>query len=181
MSTYLYLDSNFRSNLNDSPTNYTISISQGNMWSALPKDINDGISSWSKTVIEIEDITLETFYIYPRPIMKFNVYDLGQFDNTTVNSLNPLDSFRFVVKENYNSFGWRSYNSNMAIPMTFKSKSTYKIDLMDINNTYPNDITRSIITIKMTPLERYNIKYKDIPYKNASLAFYSMPDHHPNP
>lgn len=176
MSTYMYLDSNFRSNASDLPTNYIVSVVQGNMWSAIPKDLNDGISTWSKTMVEVLDITLETYYIYPRPIMKFNIVDLGQFDNSTINSLNSSDSFRFVLNECYNNFGWRKYNSKIEQPMNFKSKSSYKIDITDIDNNYPVDITRSIITLKLTPIERFNIKYKDLIFKDASLAYYNDRD-----
>lgn len=173
MSTYMYLDSNFRTNILDSPSNYIISVSQGNLWSNLPKDLNDGVTSWTKTVVEIVDVTLETYYMYPRPIMRLNVFDLMQTDNSTINSLNILDSFRFVLKEDYNNFGWRSYNSTMAIPMSFNSKSSYQINITDIENKNPIDITRSIITLRLTPIERFNFKYKDIIFKNESLEFYN--------
>ena len=172
----MYLDSNFRSDQNDPPTNYIISVGQGNLWSALPKDVNDGISSWSKTIVEVLDITMETFYIYPRPIIKFNIVDLVQFDTSTVNSLDPSDSFRFSLNEHYNNFGWRKYNCDFKVPMKFKSKSTYKIELTDMNNVYPIDVTRTIITLKLTPIERFNIKYKDITFKEESLKYYNK--HH---
>lgn len=178
MSTYMYLDSNFRANISDSPSNYVITVAQGNLWPSLPKDLNDGVTSWTKTVVEVIDVTLKTCFMYPRPIMRLNVYDLTQTDNFTVNSLNSLDSFRFVLKENYNNFGWRSYNSTMEIPMAFNSKSTYQINITDIENTNPTDITRSIVTLKLTPIERFNIKYKDIIFKNESIDFYNRQKSH---
>lgn len=174
MSTYMYLDSNFRSNISELPSNYVITVGQGNLWSNLPKDLNDGVTSWTKTIVEVVDVTLETYYIYPRPIIRLNVFDLTQLDSSTINSLNSLDSFRFLLKENYNNFGWRSYYSTMAIPMSFNSKSTYQINITDIENKNPLDITRSIITLKLTPIERFNdIKYKDIIFKNESINYYS--------
>lgn len=169
----MYLDSKFKLDKNESPVNYSITTAQSNIWSAIPKDLNDDINSWTKTIVEVVDITLETYYIYPRPIMKLNVFDTAKSDNSLVNSLNSNDTFRFVVFENYNQFGFRRYASDMAIPMLFSSRSSYKIELTDVDNNFPNDISRSIITLKLTPVERFNIKYKDINYKNSALTFFN--------
>lgn len=172
MSTYMYLDSNYRINLNETATNYIITPTQGSRWSAVPKDLSDNVTNWTKTIVEIDNITLESLYIYSRPILKLNFYDLSQTDNSLMNSLDINDNFRFLLQQQSNNLEWKSYTSNTSQAMLLSSNSTYKITLKDIDNNELNDVTRSLITIKLTPIERYNIKYKDIIFKEKSIYYY---------
>uniref|UniRef100_A0A6C0JBC3 Uncharacterized protein n=1 Tax=viral metagenome TaxID=1070528 RepID=A0A6C0JBC3_9ZZZZ len=155
MSTYLRIDSDEKSILENYPYDFSINALH---WPVAPKDINDGIYNWDKnTVVELRSIVVQlNDPNLLTPIIQIDFFDTNKFDYNFILSPNKQQNkVRFMCEDDGIMFGdWRKYKSNMKFIMDVGTQTLYNIKIYDHNTIFNKNINRIIINVSLTPYNR---------------------------
>lgn len=154
MSTFFYLDSNYRRDQTESPSSFRVFPDQTANWPLNARTINvvqptiynQSLDFLSKTAL----LDLFIFYdgVISEPFVKVIFYNIEYNDNFSINTLDDQTDVKFIARQ-YKEYtdGWTRYTSEMKQLMRLKRKGTFVFKILDKDNNIVNVGQQGRITV----------------------------------
>jgi hypothetical protein len=174
MSTFVYLDSKFRKDVNESPTFYHVYTDQTSNWPLNARTINVVAPTiYNQPPDFLSDVEMHDLFVFydgiaPEPLVKINFSNIEFNDVFLINTMDDQNNLKFVARlqKDYSN-GWTRYTSDMVQTMRYKRKGTFVIKILDkdnfILNSGTNGRTTLLFSIKPFVLDYHPIQVRNIP------------------
>lgn len=141
MSTFIYLDSEFRYDKTEPATFFNINTDQTTNWPLNPRTINNVFPTMYNQQLDFlsKIDLLDLFILYDgkpsEPFLKIVFYNIEYNDSFLVNTLDDQNDIKFIARQ-YKDYGngWFRYTSEMCQTMRFKRKGTFVLKIIDKDN-----------------------------------------------
>lgn len=174
MSTFIFLDSKFRSDLTESPAFFHIYTDQTINWPLNARTINvvppTIYNQPPDFLSQVEICDLFIFYdgVAPEPFIKINFSNTEFNDVFLINTLDDRNDIKFIARlqKDYTT-GWIRYTCKIRQAMRFKRKGSFVFRVLDKDNNVLNVGTNGRITalidIKPFVLDYHQTQVRNVP------------------
>lgn len=147
MSTYIWLDSNYRHDpTNTTPSEYVVTNEQTNNWPITPRTVYPiGQPAELQPLDFLSVVSVAEVYVFydgvitPPPFIKLNFYNLEYNDVNLINTIDDMNNVKFILRQQHDfGTGWVRYTCAMAQTMRLKRRGTFKISVWDQDNNVLN-------------------------------------------
>jgi hypothetical protein len=127
---YIFLDSQFRSNLSELATDFNVSSQQTKDWPSVKQYLNNTVA--------IDELFIYYDTVLAEPFVKLNFHNREFNDPNLVNTLDG-NQIHFILKiDKIYPGNWYNYKTTMMQTMRLPKKGSYKFTLFDKNNNILN-------------------------------------------
>jgi hypothetical protein len=174
MSTFVFLDSKFRKDVNEPPSFFHIYTDQTSNWPLNPRTINVVPPSIYNqhpdflSIVEVHDMFIFFDGVSSPPFVKINFSNIEFTDVFLINTIDNYTDLKFIARlqKDYGN-GWVRYTSDIHQTMRYKRKGTFVLKLLDIDNnvldTGTDGRVTALFSIKPFDLEYSPIQTRNIP------------------
>lgn len=174
MSTFVYLDSKFRKDVQEPPTFFHVDTDQTSNWPLNARTINLVSNSMYNQppdfLSSVEIVDLFIFYdgVLPEPFLKVNFSNIEFGDVFLINTLDDQNDIKFIVRNQKDyTTGWIRYTGDMKQTMRYKRKGTFIFKILDKDNNVlnvgQNGRVTALFSIKPFVLDYTPTQVRNIP------------------